>query len=147
MAGSWRARPSAPRNVCSRGSWRSSNQSCCPELKCIFHFCPKNDQLADGFQFVDNFLLLHASVLEPYRDLSLRQVGLRGYPPPFVLCDKFIGGVLALELLQLHLGVWHALLPSTAIRARLSSDVRRGVCQSNTKLFSHSLTFFSNMAV
>lgn len=36
----------------------------------------REKKLADGFQFVDNFLLLYASVLKPYRDLSLGQVGL-----------------------------------------------------------------------
>lgn len=59
----------------------------------------KKKKLADGFQFIDNFLLLYASVLEPYCDLSLGQVGLGRYPPPFVLRDKFVGGVLALQFL------------------------------------------------
>lgn len=36
----------------------------------------KEGNSADGFQLVDNFLLLYASVLEPYGDLSLGQVGL-----------------------------------------------------------------------
>lgn len=87
----------------------------------------KKKKLADSFQLVDDFLLLYASVLKPYRDLSLGQVGLSGYPPPFVLCDKFIGGVLALEFLQLHLGVWHALLSSTSIRPGVSPGVRHCV--------------------
>lgn len=81
-------------------------------------------KLADGFQFVDNFLLFYASVLKPYRDLSLGQVSLGRYPPPFVLRDKFVGGVLAFELLQLHLRVWDPLLPSASVRAGVSPGVR-----------------------
>lgn len=84
----------------------------------------RNDnRLADRFQFVDNLFLLDSSVLKPYRDLPLRQVGLGRYPPPFVLRDEFIGGVLSLELLQLHLGVWHALLSPAPERADVSCCV------------------------
>lgn len=77
-------------------------------------------KLADGFQFVDNFLLLYASVLEPYRDLSLGQVSLGRYSPPFVFRDKFVGSILAFEFLQLHLGVWDAFFPSASVRAGIS---------------------------
>lgn len=81
-------------------------------------------KLADGFQFVDNFLLFYASVLEPYRHLSLGQVCLGRYPPPFVLRDKFVGGILAFEFLQLHLSVRDALFPSASVRAGVSPGVR-----------------------
>lgn len=85
-------------------------------------------KLADGFQFVDNFLLFYASVLKPYRDLSLGQVSLGRYPPPFVLRDKFVGGVLAFEFLQLHLRVWDALFPSASVRAGVAPGVRSRIC-------------------
>lgn len=84
-------------------------------------------KLADSFQFVDDFLLLYSSVLKPYRDLPLGQVGPGRYPPPFVLRDKFIGGVFPLEFLQLHLGVGHALLSAPPIGAGVSPGVGRCV--------------------
>lgn len=97
------------------------------------------EKLADGFQFVDNFLLLYASVLEPYRDLSLGQVSLGRYSPPFVFGDKFVGSVLAFEFLQLHLGVWNALFPSASVRAGISSGVRSRIWEENTQARPHEL--------
>lgn len=88
-------------------------------------------RLADGFQFVDNFLLLYASVLEPYRHLSLGQVSLGRYSPPFVFRDKFVGSILALEFLQLHFGVWNAFFPSASVRAGISSGVRSRIWEED----------------
>lgn len=82
-------------------------------------------KLTGALEFVHHLLLLHASVLKPDCHLSLCQVRLRGYPPPFVLGDEFIGGVLPFQFLELHLGVRHTLLPPTADRA---VPTRYGVC-------------------
>lgn len=99
----------------------------------------RGGKLADGFQFVDNFLLLYASVLEPYRDLSLGQVSLGRYSPPFVFRDKFVGSVLAFEFLQLHLGVWNALFPSASVRAGISSGVRSRIWEEDRQARPHEL--------
>lgn len=127
---------SQERSVLSQSMCPKKPSMCVPPAACVHnensnYFIIKKTRiiliikkLADSFQFVDNFLLLDASVLKPYSDLPLGQVGLSRYPPPFVLRDKFIGAVLALELLQLHLGVWHALLSSASERA----GVPPGVC-------------------
>lgn len=82
-------------------------------------------ELTGALEFIDDFLLLYAPVLKPDCHLSLCQVCLRGYPPPFVLGDEFIGGVLPFQFLELHLGVWHTLLSPTANRA---VSTRYSVC-------------------
>lgn len=84
--------------------------------------------LGDWFQFVDNLLLLNASVLKPNCNLPFGQVGLGRYPPPFVLRDKFIGSVFPLQFLQLHLGVRDTLLPPTPVRAGVAASVGHRVC-------------------
>lgn len=87
-------------------------------------------RLTGALEFVDDFLFLDAPVLKPDCHLSLCQARLGGYPPPFVLGDEFIGGVLPFQFFQLHLGVWHTLLSPTADRV-LSS--RYGVWKKKKK--------------
>lgn len=83
------------------------------------HPCPSfpSPELTGTLEFIDDFFLLYAPVLKPDCHLSLSQICLRGYPSPFVLGDEFIGGILSFQFFELHLGVWHTLLSSTAYRA------------------------------
>lgn len=69
--------------------------------------------------FTDEFLLLDPPVLEPDGDLALREVGGGRDAPPLVFGDELAGRVLLLQLLQLDLRVWDALLASAAIAADL----------------------------
>lgn len=82
-------------------------------------------ELTGALEFIDDFLLLNAPVLKPDCHLSLCQVCLSGYSPPFVLGDEFIGGVLPFQFFELHLGVWHTLLSPTADRV---VSTRNSVC-------------------
>lgn len=104
------------------------------------HPCPPfpvsvSPELTGALEFIDDFLLLYAPVLKPDCHLSLCQICLRGYPPPFVLGDEFIGAVLPFQFLELHLGVWHTLLSPTADRA---VSTRYSVCgERGEKMHDH----------
>lgn len=97
----------------------------------LSHLSP---ELTGTLEFINDFLLLYAPVLKPDCHLSLCQVSLRGYPSPFVLGDEFIGGVLPFQFFELHLGIWHTLLPPTADRAVSTSY---SVCGGEGNAMSH----------
>lgn len=80
-------------------------------------------ELTGTLELVDDFLLLYAPVLKPDCHLSLCQVGLHRYPPPFVFSDEFIGCVLPFQFLELHLGVWHTLLSPPADTTVSTRDI------------------------
>lgn len=80
-------------------------------------------ELTGTLKLIDDFLLLYAPVLKPDCHLSLCQIGLGGYPPPFVFGDEFIGSVLPFQFLELHLCVWHTLLSPPADTTVATGDV------------------------
>lgn len=67
-----------------------------------------------GLDFGDEFLFFYPPVLKPNGDLPLGQVSDGRNLSPLVLCDKFVGAVLFLQFLQLHLGVGYSLLSAAA---------------------------------
>lgn len=69
--------------------------------------------------FADEFLLFDATVLEPYGNLSLRQVGGCRDPPSFVFGNELAGRVLFLQLLQLEFGVRDSLLAASTVATDL----------------------------
>lgn len=69
------------------------------------------------FRFADHLLLFHPPVLEPDGDLALREVRGGRDAPALLFGDELAGCVLLLKLLQLYLGVGHALLAPAPVAA------------------------------
>lgn len=99
--------------------WDKDTQSCQP----VSVVSSVSAGLTGTLELIDDFLLLYAPVLKPDCHLSLCQIGLGGYPPPFVFGDEFIRCVLPFQFLELHLGIWHTLLSPPADPAVSTRDI------------------------
>lgn len=85
------------------------------------------------------FLVFHSTILEPYFNLSLREVEVAGELPALLLGHVGVVQELLLQLQRLELGVGLPLLPDRHVPRPLQRVGAQRACNTNGKHLEHSL--------